>query len=308
MEIKVVHGGMLSTIQDLGRPGLRAMGVPVGGAMDGFAMRVANLLVGNAEDAAGLEMTMVGAELEFLEDAVVAVTGAAGGELEPWRPHRLRAGTRLRWGRLDAGCRLYLAVAGGFDVPVTLGGRGTYLRGGWGGGQGRALRAGDVITVARPANTLSVENWRLDPRIMPAYAASPTLRVVQGAQGGEFDREWWRGEYAVLRQSDRMGIRLQGAPLVRAVSGDLISSAVAPGAVQVPPDGQPIVLAADAQTIGGYPLVAHVISADLPLLAQLRPGDQVRFIEVTLTEAHRLTLAREHALAILRQGLAQKHR
>jgi antagonist of KipI len=308
MEVRVLRSGMLSTVQDLGRPGLRAAGVPVGGAMDAFALRVANLLVGNEENAAGLEMTRVGAELELGEDAVVAVTGANAGGLAPWRPHLLKAGARIQWGQFTAGCRAYLAVAGGFDVPEVLDGRGTYLRAGWGGWQGRALRNGDILTIAPTGRTLVAGNWHIDPRILPAYAPSPTLRVLKGAQAGEFNPQWLQTDFEVHPQSDRMGIRLAGAPLVRAVATELESTAVAPGTVQVPPDGQPIVLAADAQTIGGYPQLAHVISVDLPLLAQLRPGDRVRFAEVSLAEAHRLFRAREHALALLREGLIQKRR
>jgi antagonist of KipI len=308
MEVKVLRGGMLSTIQDLGRPGLRAAGVPVGGAMDAFALRIANLLVGNDEAAAGLEMTRVGAELEFGDDTIVAVTGATAGGLEPWRPHFLKAGTRIGWGQFATGCRAYVAVAGGFDVPVVLAGRGTYLRAGWGGWRGRALRNGDVLTVTPPERALVAGNWHIDPRILPAYAANPTLRVLAGAQAAEFSPQWHKAEFEVHPQSDRMGLRLQGAPLARAVADELDSTAVAPGTVQVPPDGQPIVLGADAQTIGGYPQLAHVISVDLPLLAQLRPADLVRLTEVSLAEAHRLLRAREHALAFLREGLAQKRR
>lgn len=308
MEVKVRRSGMLSTIQDLGRPGLRAAGVPVGGAMDAFALRVANLLVGNDENAAGLEMTRVGAELEFGEDTVVAVTGANAGGLEPWRPHFLKAGTRIEWGQFTSGCRAYVAVAGEFDVPVVLDGRGTFLRAGWGGWQGRALRNGDVLTVTPPEQVVTVGNWRLDLRILPAYSDTPTLRVLAGAQAGEFSPQWCQTEFEVHPQSDRMGIRLLCAPLARAVATELDSTAVAPGTVQVPPDGQPIVLGADAQTIGGYPQLAHVISVDLPLLAQLRPADRVRFVEVSLAEAHRLLRARAHALALLREGLARKRR
>jgi len=308
MEVKVRRSGMLSTIQDLGRPGQRAAGVPVSSAMDAFALRVANLLVGNTEDAAALEMTRVGAELEFGEDTVVAVTGATAGGLEPWRPHFLKAGTRLQWGQFTAGCRAYMAVAGGFDVPVVLDGRGTYLRAGWGGWQGRALRHGDILPVVPPERTLAAGGWGIDPRILPGYTTNPTLRVLAGAQAAEFSPQWTQTEFVVHPQSDRMGVRLQGASLARTVATELDSTAVAPGTVQVPPDGQPIVLGADAQTIGGYPQLAHVISVDLPLLAQLRPADKVRFAEVSLAEAHRLFRAREHALALLREGLTQKRR
>ncbi len=308
MEVRVVRGGMLTTVQDLGRPGLRAAGVPLGGAMDALALRLANLTVGNPEDAAGLEMTLAGPELEFSADATVAVTGAAVETVETGTPLRVQAGERLNLGKLSGGCRAYLAVAGGIDVPVALGGRGTYLRAGWGGWQGRALRDGDTIPVGKPERTPVEGDWRIDPRMLPAYSPHPVLRVVRGAQAEEFGAEWRRREFEISPQSDRMGIRLRGAPLTRKRQGDLLSRAVAPGTVQVPPDGQPIILGADAQTIGGYPQLAHVISVDLPLLAQLQPGDSVRFTEVTLAEAHQRLRARERALAVLRNGLAHKFR
>jgi antagonist of KipI len=206
-----------------------------------------------------------------------------------------------------SGCRGYLAVAGGIAVERVLGSRSTYARAGLGGWHGRALRAGDVLPVVAVART-ATEHWWIDPRILPGYGPAPTVRVVFGAQASEFGGGWLEQEFKVTPQSDRMGLRLGGAALVRAGGGELLSSPVAPGTIQVPPDGQPIVLMADAQTIGGYPQLAHVIGVDLPLLAQLRPGDRVRFQAVPLEEAHQLWLAREHVLAMLRQGLAQKFR
>lgn len=307
MAITVRRSGELTTVQDLGRPGRRAAGVPVGGAMDPWALRLANLLVGNHEDAAALELTLVGPELEFTADAVVAQTGAASvapDGLEPWRPHRVRAGTRIRFGRLQGGCRAYLAVAGGIDVPVVLGGRGTDLRAGWGGWQGRALREGDVLPLAAAVAGPPVGAWRVDPRILPPYCQRPAaLRFLPGAQADAFPSDWWQTPYTVRAQSDRMGLRLAGVPLPRSVAADLESMATAPGTVQVPPDGQPIVLGADAQTIGGYPQLAHVIAADLPLLGQLGPNEAVRFVPTTLEEAHASLLAREQALTVLRRGL-----
>jgi antagonist of KipI len=148
----------------------------------------------------------------------------------------------------------------------------------------------------------------LDRRILPAYDTVPKVRVVLGAQADEFGEEWHNSEWKVTPQSDRMGLRLQGAPLARRSGGELLSTAVAPGTVQVPPDGQPIVLLADAQTIGGYPQLAHVITVDLPLLAQVRPGDGVRFEPVSLGDAHQLWLAREYAIGLLREGLVGKIR
>jgi antagonist of KipI len=308
MEMRIIRGGMMTTVQDLGRPGLRAVGVPIGGAMDAWALRLVNLLVGNAEHTAGLEMTLVGPEVKFSKDTIVAVSGTMAGQLEPWRPHRIRAGERIGLGRLLNGCRAYLAVAGGLDVPEVLGGRGTDLRAGWGGWQGRALKEGDVLPVGLAGVAPVSENWRLDATIYPVRAIEPVLRVVRGAQADEFAPDWLSSEFIVQPQSDRMGLRFKGPELARKSKQELVSTAVAPGTVQVPPDGQPIVLGVDAQTIGGYPQVAHVISVDLPVLAQLRPGDKVCFQEVSLAAAHRLYGGREEALAFLRGGLAQKFR
>ena len=305
--ILVVNAGMLTTVQDRGRVGQRAAGVPLSGAMDPLAARLANLLVGNDEGAAVLEMTLLGPEIEFSADTLIAVGGATFAAFESWRPLTVRAGQRIKFGAATSGCRGYLAVAGGITVDCVLGSRSTYARAGLGGWQGRALRAGDILPVAATARTVA-EHWWIDPRVLPSYGPAPTMRVVLGAHAAEFGREWLEGEFKVTSQSDRMGLRLGGTALVRSGGGELISSPVAPGTVQVPPDGQPIVLMADAQTIGGYSQLAHVIGVDLPLLAQLRPGDRVRFQAVPLEDAHQLWLAREHVLAMLREGLAQKFR
>jgi KipI family sensor histidine kinase inhibitor len=303
--VEVLRPGMLTTVQDLGRRGHRAQGVPLSGAADPFALRLANLLVGNEEDAAALEFTLIGPELRFLHDTVVALTGAAFEPLPRWEPVRIAAGTTLNFGPVREGCRGYLAIAGGIDVPPVLGSRSAYTRAAMGGLEGRPLRAGDRLNV--PVVVPPVRgHWYVDPRILPAYSNSVTVRVVAGAQAGEFGDALAAAHYRVSPQSDRMGVRLSGESLRRDDARDLVSSPVAPGTVQVPPDGQPIILLADAQTIGGYPQIAHVISVDLPLVAQLRPGDRVAFRMVTLVEAHQLALAREHAAAMLREGLAQK--
>ncbi len=308
MEITVIRGGMLTTVQDPGRVGYRAAGVALCGAMDPFALRMANLLVGNAEDAAAFECTLVGPELVFSADTVIAVCGAEFPGIPAWQPIAVRAGERIRLGVVSRGCRACLAVAGGIDVPPFLGSRSTYLRGQVGGFQGRALREGDVLAVPDVARRVE-EHWRIDPRILPEYSPETVVRVVRGAQLEDFGGALFDAEFRIMHKSDRMGVRLGGAKLAR-IGGlpEMISAAVAPGTLQVPPDGQPIVLMADAQTIGGYPQAAHVVSVDLPLVAQLRPGDRVRFAEVPLDEAHRLILAREHMFAILHEGLAQKLR
>ena len=305
MEMTITRAGMLTTVQDLGRAGFRAAGVPSGGAMDALALRVANLLVGNQENAAALEVTLVGPELIFSKDSVIAVTGAEFPGVPAWQPLKVKAGEPVKLGASVKGCRGYLAVAGGLEIAAVLGGRGTDLRGGFGGFEGRALRDGDVLRV-NPAERSVEAHWRIDERILPEYSAAPIVRVLRGAHAEEFGGSWLGVEFKVTPQSDRMGLRLAGPALVRTDGAELPSSAVTPGTVQVPPDGRPIVLMADAQTIGGYPQLAHVISVDLPLMAQLRPGDTVKFQAVSLDEAHQLVLARDYALALLREGLAQK--
>lgn len=307
MEIKFERAGLLTTVQDLGRTGHRAAGVPSGGAMDAWALRVANLLVGNAESAAALEITLTGPELVFSEAGVIALTGGTFGEVPSWRPIAVKAGERLKLGALTRGCRAYLAVAGGITVERVLGSASTDLRGGFGGCGGRALRDGDVVSTYPAARTVT-EHWWIDERILPDYSTAPTVRVVHGEHADEFEDAWSEAEFKVTPRSDRMGLRLDGPALVRKVTTNLASSAVAPGTIQVPPDGQPIVLMADAQTIGGYPQLAHVVRVDLPLIAQLRPGDAVRFRVVDLSEAHRLIATQERVLGLLREGLAGKIR
>lgn len=303
--LEVVRAGMFTTVQDLGRRTHRARGVPLGGAADAFALRVANLLVGSPEDCAGLEFTLVGPEVIFHVDTVIALGGAAMGGPPRWRPHVVAAGTRLKLGVSRGGCRGYLAVAGGIAVEPVLGSRSTYVRGRFGGHEGRVLRDGDVLPLS-PASRHIGEHWWIDERILPAYSASPVVRVIDGVHANQFDAAGLQARFRVSTQSDRMGVRLMGPALKRHPTRDLISLPVAPGTIQVPPDGQPIVLLADAQTIGGYPQVAHVASVDLPLMAQLRPGDSVQFRRITLAEAHELNAAQERMLALLREGLAQK--
>ncbi|MBI5690344.1 MAG: 5-oxoprolinase subunit PxpB [Verrucomicrobia bacterium] len=303
--IEVVRPGMYTTVQDLGRRGFRSGGVPVGGAADAWALRVANLLVGNEEGAAGLEFTLVGPELRFREDLWVALAGAEFADVPSGRPWRVRAGETLRFGEARCGCRGYLAVAGGIDVPEILGSRSTLMRAGMGGGHGRALAAGDRVAVAR-GRTPGPGQWQVDPRVLSVHRDPAVVRVVRGAEASEFPSDAWGTEFTVSRQSDRMGVRLEGPALVRQKGAELISTPVAPGTVQVPPDGHPILLLAEAQTIGGYPQWAHVITVDLPRVAQLRPGESVRFQEVSLAEARELWTARQRSLALLREGLKGK--
>jgi antagonist of KipI len=301
----VLRPGLFTTIQDLGRRGHRAEGVPLGGAADPFTLRLVNSLVGNPEDAAALEFTLIGPELRFQHETIVALGGADFSAMPRWRPLKLAAGTRLNFGPARSGCRGYLAVAGGAGVEPVLGSGSTYVRGRLGGFEGRALAAGDVVPVPIAPREIR-DHWRIDERILPRFSAHPIVRVLRGAQADEFGPEWLQAKFNVSSRSDRMGARLSGEAVSRATARELVSSPAAPGTIQVPPDGQPIVLLADAQTIGGYPQLGHVLSVDLPLVAQLRPGDTLQFQEVSLEAAQALIIARERTLALLREGLAQK--
>jgi antagonist of KipI len=307
MEINIIRSGMMTTVQDLGRRGHLAQGVPWGGAVDPFALRIGNLLVGNPEDAPALEITLTGPELEFAAAVWVAVCGAHFEGVTSWRPIRVEAGGRLKFGQRLQGCRAYLSIAGGFDVESVMGGRGTFLAASLGGFHGRPLRDGDVLRSVASDRQL-VGRWSLDERVLPAYSREPVIRAMPGAQAAEFADSLYAERFSVTARSNRMGIRLDGVKLERSGGSELVSTAVAPGTIQVPPDGNPIVLMADAQTLGGYPRAAHVASVDIPLLAQLAPGDHVRFSRTSVGHAHELARISEHNLALLRQGIAEKVR
>ncbi|HEV3410348.1 MAG TPA: biotin-dependent carboxyltransferase family protein [Chthoniobacterales bacterium] len=314
MQLLVRRAGFLTTVQDLGRAGFRASGVSTGGALDAHALRIANLLVGNEENAAGLEITLGTVRLEFETERLIAWCGGAfqvriGSDAIPaGRVARANRGEELQLIAPPEGARAWLAISGGIDVPLVLGSRSTDLRSGFGGLEGRTLRDGDRLPLApavidrryrgRVADWFAPDEWA-QTRTRHGF-----LRVVRGAEWGDFDRAALLGNsFAVTPESDRMGVRLQGAPLPRNNAIELLSEAVAPGTIQVPPNGQPILLLGDCQTIGGYPKIAHVISVDLPAAAQLRPGDQVRFVEVALGEAQRLLHERERDLERFRVGV-----
>lgn len=325
MYIRVKAAGMLTTVQDLGRFGLQKYGVLISGAMDAAALRMANLLAGNEEGEAALEITLLGPQLEFEKGAVIAL---AGGDLSPsidgmaiplWRPVYVPAGSTLKFGRVLSGCRAYLAISGGIAVPKAMGSRSTYLRAGIGGVHGRALEAGDVLETGESVEWFKtcsdktvVMPWGAGHSIRPAYQENPVIRVVRGPEFDKFSAEskqrLWTEPFRVTTQSDRMGYRLADVPLAVAAPVEMISSAVSMGTIQIPPEGNPIVLLADRQTVGGYPRIAHVISVDLPLIAQVRPGGCIRFTEVTQEEAQELYVKREQEIAQFRQGLSLRMR
>ena len=323
MKIDIVRAGFLTSVQDLGRLGFRQFGVSVGGALDSHALRVANLLVGNDESAAGLEITLGGLRLRFVDDRIVAWCGGGFdvrlGSTSVAAGHAalVRAGQELMFNQPKVGCRCWLGISGEIDVPIVLGSRSTDLRTNFGGFDGRALRDGDEIALGKNSKHAQslvdlLREQRISPWSPPHDWSSPAqrepiLRVMRGSDWNRFNdvtiQRFTTEVFIVSPDSDRMGVRLEGVELKRNHDIDLISEAVVPGTIQVPPGGKPIVLLGDCQTIGGYPKIAHVISVDLPIAAQLRVGDRVRFHEVSLTEAHQLLAERERDLAEFRVGI-----
>jgi KipI family sensor histidine kinase inhibitor len=310
--VEVVRPGALTTIQDLGRPGWQRFGVPRGGAVDQQAARIANLLVGNSENAPVLEGALTGPELWFHQDTWVAVTGAAVRGVPGWRPLLIGAGERLRLAELTQGARVYVAVAGGFQVPRILGGAGTMLRAKVGGFHGRSLAVGDQLMIGVPERIGkgTARNWAVAREFWTPGGREITVRFVRGRQWTWFDEAgratFKREAFRVTMQSDRMGLRLGGSPVTLSHAAEMVSEGVVFGTVQVPPNGHPIVLLGDRQTLGGYPKIGHVITVDLPRLAQARPGDLVRFAEIPIAEAQALAIQQEADLHLLRLGIEAK--
>ncbi len=299
MALEVLEGGLLTTIQDLGRYGYERFGIPVAGAMDPFALQAANALVGNPWSEAALEITMAGPTLRATESCLIAVTGGDltsrlnGREIPLWMAVFVRKGGIIDFGVRRAGCRAYLAVAGGVNVPSVMGSKSTYLRGGFGGFKGRALQKGDAIPLGRSSLHLpSLAGARLPADCLPRYSDKPVVQVILGPQADYFTEEglatFLSSEYEVGLTADRMGYRLQGPTIAHRETADIISDGIVLGAVQVPADGQPIVMMADRQTTGGYTKIATVVSADIHLLAQCLPGaSSVSFKATTVEEAQR---------------------
>ncbi|MGE5245075.1 MAG: biotin-dependent carboxyltransferase family protein [Betaproteobacteria bacterium] len=307
--IRILKPGMLTSVQDLGRWGFQARGVPVAGPMDPCSHRLANALAGNPRDAAALEVTLLGPEIEFSDERTLAVAGAdfelsIDGRRAPMHGAvRIRGGERLRFGARRSGARAYLAVSGGIDVPMVLGSRATHLISAMGGVDGRPLRTGDRLPLgpaARPApeRPPSSPPWmipsghaqvRVLPGPQPEYFAADALDVLQSAR------------YGVSARSDRMGFRLEGPRLTHdpARGADIISDATPLGVLQVPASGLPILLMADRQTSGGYPKLATVITADISVAGQLGPGDTLQFVVCTPRQAMAALIAQERALMAL---------
>jgi len=293
---EVVAPRILTTVQDLGRFGYQRYGVPVAGAMDSFAAKVANILAGNAENSACLEMTIMGPTLKVINQCNIAITGADlsptlnGERIDTWATRPVKKGDVISFSGAQGGCRGYLAVSGGIEVPSVLASRSTYVRGGFGGYGGRAVRKGDVLRgkFSEPRTRI-----RYVPReYIPNYTSPATIRVVLGPQDDFFTengiKTFLNSTYEVTPDSDRMGYRLSGRAIEHSKEPEIVSDGVAVGAIQVPGDRMPIVLMKDAGTTGGYPKIAHVISPDLDQVAQLTPGDSLRFKRIEIREAHEI--------------------
>ena len=325
--MRIRKPGLLTTVQDLGRPGYQQYGIVVGGALDGFAARAVNLCVGNDDNAALLEMAQTGPDLAFEQDTLIAWGGAefdarVGSQPLPRdRAVRIAAGEVVSFGLARSGMRAWLAIAGGIDVPLVMGSRTTYRRAGIGGHDGRPLLAGDALKLFEPtpwarqiltsltAAPKRAVSWTVRPETMGKPARPGVVRALRGPECDWFAKEAQRAFFAIewtaTKEADRMGVRLQGPELPLLKPQEMISSSVNSGVVQVPPAGQPIVLLPSRQSVGGYPRLAAVLTADLGRFTQMRPGDTVRFEETTLAAAHDIYLARERDLARVRMGLAR---
>ncbi|HEY3332767.1 MAG TPA: biotin-dependent carboxyltransferase family protein [Capsulimonadaceae bacterium] len=309
--MEIVRPGLLTTVQDLGRPGARRDGMIVGGAMDTLAARIANILTGNPQSAAVLEATLLGPTISFHTETVIAIAGAdlsaaINGALIPtWSAVPVKSGDTLTFGRRRVGARAYIAVAGGIDVPTVMGSRSTYTRAAIGGFQGRAVAEGDVLAVYSPArNPQRLVGWSAPPDIVDHYtldALSLPLAILEGPQIDLLTpfslRNFLEAQFTISSVSDRMGYRLEG-PSVNVAAGthELLSEAAVMGCIQVPPSGSPMLLMADHQTAGGYPVIGVVASVELSHAAQLAPGDTVSFFGVGLADAHDAIAGQENLL------------
>ncbi|UCG36333.1 MAG: biotin-dependent carboxyltransferase family protein [Candidatus Bathyarchaeota archaeon] len=311
---RVAKPGFFTTVQDLGRYGFHRYGVPISGAMDAYSFVVANLLVDNNPQDAGFEITLVGPRLEFLAETEVAITGAdlsptINGELVClWRTLQILDGDVLSFGPSVGGCRAYLAARGGIDVPSVLGSRSTYVRGSFGGFNGRELREGDIIGAAKHKIS-SRGGFMLPQELVPQYYDDFSVEVVLGPQSGFFTKDgletFLSSTYTVTIESDRMGYRLDGNEIERREGQRMISDAIPVGAIQVPESGRPIIMMRDAQTTGGYPKISVVVTPDVSRLAQARPNDTVSFSAISLSNAREKYVRFSRAFAQIKGRLGK---
>lgn len=319
MSVEIVKAGLLTTLQDGGRSGLAQLGIGRSGAFDASALRIANVLCGNARDACALELTLLGPTLQFHAAARIAVTGAPipvqidGRETPQWAPLQVPAGARVSLGAMPRGCRSYLAVRGGFDVEPVLGSRSTDLHAALGPFAGRPLRAGDSLAIApdgAPASTRATSGWWLDARPWFVDDAERPLHLLPTRHQVNLTavsrRALFDSAFTVQADSNRTGLRLLGPPLAWETPLEVISEGCVPGLLQLPPSGQPIVFGVECPVSGGYPRVGQVAAIDLPRLAQLRPGAVLRFEPCTLAAAWHALQKRERALVELETLVASR--
>ena len=296
--------GLLTTVQDLGRPGFGPWGVSPSGAADPVALRLANLLLENPPQTAVLEMTLLGGTFLFPEGATIALTGADfspcadGRAIEMWTPQALRPGAKLVLGPTKNYARCYLAISGGLGVAPSLGSAATHLMSGLGGFEGRALRKGDILPLGRHKKNIAFK--KVSQAVLLHLKPRKKIRVTDGPQSTSFSDEarktFFSASFRVSEASDRLGIRLEGPQIPAAGSAEMITEGVTLGAVQMTPSGQPIILGVEQQTTGGYPKIANVIGADLHRLGQLRPRDEIRFERTSLAVARSLWIEQERLL------------
>lgn len=332
--IKIIKPGLLTSIQDLGRYGFQKYGVITSGAMDQYAHRISNLLVGNQENESTLELTLLGPTIGFEKDALISICGANlsatinGEPVRLWRTVFVKQGSELQFGLCKAGCRAYVSVAGGFEVPKVMGSKSTYLRAAIGGFDGRQLKAGDRVEFGALnensslllnylAKRLSGSNyvemdWSAASVMMQSLNTNHPIRVIKGRQYDLFSKKsqelFFTEPFEITTQSDRMGYRIEGPILGLENEDELISEAVSFGTIQVPAQGNPIILLADRQTTEGYPKIGQIATVDLPYIAQLKPGDKVSFVEISHEEAQRLYFNRERRIQNIKHGIALKIR
>lgn len=312
---KILNPGLFTTIQDSGRFGYESLGAPTSGAMDLFSFKVANILVGNAIDESVLEVTLLGPRMEFLSDAFISVTGAnmiplINGKKRPtWSSFPVKKGDVLSFSPMTEGCRAYIAVAGGLKAENIMGSVSTYVRGKIGGISGRPLKKGDILEVKKDDSN-ERKSCKVKRDYIPSYKTTVNVRIVLGPQDDYFSNDaiekLLSSTYTLTNESDRMGFRLDG-PEIKPIDNkyDIITDGLIPGAVQIPGNGKPIIMMKDAQTTGGYVKIANVISADLPKLAQLKPGGKLSFEKVELSKAHELLKDINEILNKIREELVR---
>jgi antagonist of KipI len=306
--------GLFTTVQDLGRYGYLRYGVPISGAMDTFSLVAANSLVGNSLNDACLEITLVGPELQALARTQIALTG---GDISPrindkdvsmWQTLTVQEGDVVSFGKMKSGCRAYVSIRGGIDAPIVLGSKSTYVRGSFGGISGRQLKTGDIIE-GSDTHLLNYE-YLMPEESMPQLTDKFRANVILGPQADMFTDSGidtlLSNSYRVALEADRMGYRLQGPTIEHKAKADIVSDALLPGSVQVPKNGQPILIMRDAQTTGGYAKIAVVISSDLDMLGQAKPKDPVEFVKTTTSQAYASLIERQKRLSSLSNVLIRK--